>query len=77
MATVPPEQWRPFSEYLDQALDLPDADRAAWLAALAQSNPQLAAAVADALSQRERRSALILRAPVGSAFSKIRVARGR
>src|ERR1700689_5351295 len=55
MATVPPEQWRPFSEYLDQALDLPEADRAAWLAALAQSSPQLAAAVADALSQRDRK----------------------
>src|SRR5258708_25608915 len=54
VATVPPEQWRPFSEYLDQALDLPEADRAAWLAALARSSPQLAAAVADALSQRER-----------------------
>jgi serine/threonine protein kinase len=54
MATVPPEQWRPFSEYLDQALDLPEADRAAWLAALAQRSPQVAAAVADALSQRER-----------------------
>jgi serine/threonine protein kinase len=54
MATVPPEQWRPFSEYLDQALDLPEADRAAWLAALAQSSPELAAAVADALAQRER-----------------------
>ena len=54
MATVPPQQWRPFSEYLDQALDLADADRAAWLAALAQGNPQLAAAVAEALSQRDR-----------------------
>jgi eukaryotic-like serine/threonine-protein kinase len=54
MGTVPPEQWRPFSEYLDQALDLPDGDRATWLAALAQSRPQFAAAVADALSQRER-----------------------
>src|SRR5258708_10589273 len=54
MATVPPEQWRPFSEYLDQALDLPEADRAAWLAALARSSPELAAAVTDALSQRER-----------------------
>jgi serine/threonine protein kinase len=54
MATVPPEQWRPFSEYLDQALDLPEADRAEWLAALARNSPQLAAAVADALSQRER-----------------------
>jgi serine/threonine protein kinase len=54
MATVPPEQWRPFSEYLDQALDLPEADRAAWLAALAQNSPELAAAVAEALSQRDR-----------------------
>jgi serine/threonine-protein kinase len=54
MATVPPEQWRPFSEYLDQALDLAEADRAAWLAALAKSNPQIAAAVADALAQRGR-----------------------
>jgi serine/threonine protein kinase len=54
MATVPPEQWRPFSDYLDQALDLPEADRAPWLAALAQSSPQLAAAVTDALSQRDR-----------------------
>jgi eukaryotic-like serine/threonine-protein kinase len=54
MATVPPEQWRPFSEYLDQALDLPEAERAAWLAALAQRSPELAAAVADALSQRDR-----------------------
>jgi serine/threonine protein kinase len=54
MATVPPDQWRPFSDYLDQALDLPDADRAAWLAGLARNSPQLAAAVADALSQRER-----------------------
>jgi eukaryotic-like serine/threonine-protein kinase len=55
MATVPPEQWRSFSEYLDQALELCDADRAPWLAALEQHSPQLAAAVGDALSQRERR----------------------
>jgi eukaryotic-like serine/threonine-protein kinase len=54
MATVPPEQWQPFSEYLDQALDLPEAERAAWLASLAQNSPQLAAAVADTLAQRER-----------------------
>ncbi|MEO7206749.1 MAG: serine/threonine-protein kinase, partial [Steroidobacteraceae bacterium] len=54
MATVPLEQWRPFSEYLDQALDLPEADREAWMAALAQRSPQVAAAVAHALAQRER-----------------------
>jgi eukaryotic-like serine/threonine-protein kinase len=54
MATVPPEQWHSFSEYLDQALDLPAGERVAWLAALAQSNPELAAAVANALSLRDR-----------------------
>jgi hypothetical protein len=72
MATVPPEQWRPFSEYLDQALDLPEPDRAAWLAVLAQSNPELAAAVADALSQRDRTGyAEFLAEPL---FSKLRKA---
>jgi serine/threonine-protein kinase len=54
MSTVPPGQWRSFSEYLDQALDLAEPDRAAWLSALAHSNPELAAAVSDALSQSER-----------------------
>src|SRR5579863_5135010 len=54
MAPVPPELWRAFSEYLDQALELPEGDREAWLTALAQNSPELATAVADALSQRER-----------------------
>jgi serine/threonine protein kinase len=54
MATVPPEQWRPFSEYLDQVLDLPKEDREAWLATLAQSNPELATTIADALSRCDR-----------------------
>jgi eukaryotic-like serine/threonine-protein kinase len=54
MATVPPEQWGSFSEHLDQALELPKADRAAWLDTLAQSNPELAAAIAEALSQCDR-----------------------
>jgi eukaryotic-like serine/threonine-protein kinase len=51
---LPPEQWRRLSECLDQALDLPEADRALWLAALAANSPLLATAVADALSQRDR-----------------------
>jgi eukaryotic-like serine/threonine-protein kinase len=52
--TLPPEQWRSFSEYLDLALDLPESDRAPWLAALGESSHELAAAVADALSRRDR-----------------------
>jgi serine/threonine protein kinase len=51
---LPPEQWRSFSECLDQALDLPESERAQWLAALALTSPSLATAVADALAQRDR-----------------------
>src|SRR6202012_1459349 len=54
MATVPPEQWDLFSEYLDQALDLPKAERAAWLGTLAQNHPELAAAISEALSRCDR-----------------------
>jgi hypothetical protein len=54
MTTVSPEQWRLFSEYLDQALDVPDTERGAWMTSLAQRHPQLAAAVADALALRDR-----------------------
>ena len=51
---MPPEQWRSFSDCLDQALDLPESELAPWLAALALSSPELATAVRDALSQRDR-----------------------
>src|SRR5580698_10484247 len=54
MATVPPEQWDSFSECLDQALDLPKADRDPWLAALALKKPELAAAIGEALSRSDR-----------------------
>jgi serine/threonine protein kinase/tetratricopeptide (TPR) repeat protein len=51
---LPPDQWRLFSEALDQALDTPEADRAQWLAALAIRSPDIAAKVADALAQGNR-----------------------
>jgi serine/threonine protein kinase len=54
MATVPPEQWGSFSEYLDQALDLAKEDREAWLAKLREERPELVAPIAEALSQRDR-----------------------
>lgn len=38
--------WHAVSPYLDAALDLPDADRPAWLAALSATEPEIAAMVA-------------------------------
>jgi serine/threonine protein kinase len=51
---LPPDQWRAFSEALDRALELPEADRTQWLAALAITNPEIAATVADVLAQGTR-----------------------
>jgi hypothetical protein len=53
MPKLSSEQWRSFSECLEQALDLAESDCAPWLAALATRSPQIAAAVAEALSSRD------------------------
>ena len=42
MSTLDPDQWRAVSPYLDQALGMPDDDRAAWMAAVREQNPALA-----------------------------------
>src|SRR5580692_6552010 len=54
MPNLSEEQWRSFSNYLDQALELGEAERAPWFAALATADPAIAAEVARALSARER-----------------------
>jgi hypothetical protein len=43
MSTLSPDQWLAVSPYLDQALDLPDEERQAWLASLREQDPTLAA----------------------------------
>jgi serine/threonine-protein kinase len=43
MSTLSPDHWQAVSPYLDQALDLPDEEREAWLASLREQNPPLAA----------------------------------
>ena len=43
MSTLSPDQWQAVSPYLDQALDIPDEDREAWLAELGEQNPAVAA----------------------------------
>ena len=45
MPELTEEQWRSFSEHLDQALRMPEAERAVWLVALARNEPQVAAQV--------------------------------
>jgi serine/threonine protein kinase len=51
-----PAAWARLSALLDEALDVPDAERQAWLAALADREPELAAQVAEFLTARDRAS---------------------
>jgi serine/threonine protein kinase len=43
MSTLSPDQWQAVSPYLDQALAMPDGQLVAWLAALREQNPDVAA----------------------------------
>lgn len=54
MAQLSDEQWRLFSESLGRALELPESQQAAWLAALAAEHPAVAAELERALAARER-----------------------
>jgi eukaryotic-like serine/threonine-protein kinase len=55
MPNLSEEQWRLFSDYLDRALELPESERAPWLAALASTHPEIAAQIEQALSVRDRK----------------------
>jgi len=48
------ERWQVLSEHLDHALELAEPERAQWLAALEQQDPEMAALVARMLAVRER-----------------------
>jgi len=52
MGNMSAGEWSEFSALLDEALDLPDAEREAWLQRLAQAKPGLVARVAKALALR-------------------------
>ena len=43
MSAFSPESWQEMGPYLDQALDMSDGDRAAWLTSLREQNPALVA----------------------------------
>src|ERR1700735_1553964 len=53
MQRITPEQWQSMSAYLDQALELEAAERAQWLAALAQNDPATAELLSRVLAERE------------------------
>ena len=43
MSRLDPDRWEAISLYLEQALHVPEDTRPAWLAALREQNPSLAA----------------------------------
>ena len=51
MYTLSPEQWRALAPYLDQALEMEEDQRAAWLSSLATESPTLAAQLAPLLEE--------------------------
>jgi serine/threonine protein kinase len=54
MPNLSDEQWRSLSEHLDQALQMAPAELAGWLAALARSEPEVAAELQLKLQARDR-----------------------
>jgi serine/threonine protein kinase len=54
MKPITPEQWQSISVHLDQALELGEAERAQWLAALAQNDPAAAELLSRVLANREQ-----------------------
>ena len=42
MSKLSPEQWHALSPHLDEALEMTDEERATWLSALRNENPNLA-----------------------------------
>ena len=55
MEKLSEEQWRSFSDRLGHSLELPEHERAPWLAALALTHPDVADEVQQALAVRARK----------------------
>ena len=53
MARIDPDRWRVLSPYLDEALDTPTSDRAAWLAGIRERDPAVAADLASMLVEHD------------------------
>jgi serine/threonine-protein kinase len=53
MTTSKDERWHQLSRLLDEAIDLPQAERAPWLRALRNEDPEMAATLERALADRD------------------------
>src|SRR5437868_12142888 len=53
MSTITPDQWAQASPYLDEALGLSPAERAAWLVSLEEKDPNLASILRVLLDEHE------------------------
>jgi eukaryotic-like serine/threonine-protein kinase len=53
MGTSKQERWQLLSQLLDEAMDMPAAERAQWLSALRATDPEMAASLDRALADRE------------------------
>src|SRR5438046_10708428 len=51
MSTLSLDSWQMASPYLDQALGMPEEERAVWLASLREQNPPLAALLQTLLNE--------------------------
>ncbi|HUK23817.1 MAG TPA: serine/threonine-protein kinase [Terriglobales bacterium] len=54
MSTLSPERWQAVSRYLDEALEMPAGQRAAWLEALAARDPELALLLQSLLNEHQQ-----------------------
>lgn len=53
MSTLTPEQWRALAPYIDQALEMNEDERAAWLSSLQSKDPAVATQVRALMVQHE------------------------
>ena len=59
MSTLNPQLWHEISPYLDEALSLPEEERAAWLESFRARRPELVAIVRDLLEVQQIQSRTI------------------
>lgn len=66
MHTLTPDQWQEVSPYLDEALEIPPEDRAAWLLSLRKRDARIAAMVQALLAEQRqlKQEAFLERSPL-------------
>jgi len=53
MSTLSPEQWQALRPYIEQALDMSDDERVAWLSSIRAQNPELAGQLTSLLEEHK------------------------